>query len=294
MRSLVSLAAVLLTLALPAAAAPAADFDAGIDAAAVLGEAKAAVSAEKVSAKSLRRYERDCVTFRFGPADGLESEAVWLRSTEWVEECYQTGDPRHGGGRQCHERPGQTYRERAQVKLARREPLLPWESDTFQVCLEGPWVDARQFESAYEYRRAGGSGREGLVIAEPVKKTPMRPDPMGVLATLAPDLAVTLTDKWASYYTGEKLVVKLTLKRHYPNWFDPTLLEKEIELPVAATSVVDLKADLAQMSEQPKAGKPYYVEYSIKRVGTVSKPDFTKALESNKADYAPSAALASR
>lgn len=294
--SLSPLAAALLVLALPAAAI---DFDAGLDAAAVLAEAKtvsapaAPVAAANVRAAGFRRYERDCVSFRFGPNDGLVSESVWLRSTEWVEECYQTGDPRHGGGRQCHERPGRTYRERVQVKLAERKPLAPWESDSFEVCLEGPWVDVRQHESAYEYRRAAGTGQEGTIVATPVKKTPMRPDPTGVIGTLASDLTVTFADKWASYYTGETVSIKMTVKKHLPNWFDPTLLEKEVELPVASTYVLDLAAELVAANSRPEAGKSYYVEYQVKRVGAVSKPVYTKSLESNKAAYAPAAAVAS-
>lgn len=284
--------AALLALSL-AAPVFAVDFDAAVDASAVLKDAKAAVATEKVSATNFRRYERDCVSFRFGPNDGLDSDVVWLRSTEWVEECYPTGDPRRGGGRQCHERANHTYRERVQVKLTERKPLAPWESDTFEVCLEGPWVDVRQYESAYEYRRAGGSGRDGMVVATPVKKTPMRPDPTGVLATLTPGLTAVFADKWASYYTGEQVVLKLTLKKHRPNWFDPILLEKELALPVASTYAVDLAAELVGAADKPEAGKSYYVEYQVKRVGTVSKPVFTKTLESNKAAYAPAAALAS-
>lgn len=287
--SRLSLIAALLAFSLPAAAV---DFDASIDAAAVLGEARAAVVAADARAARTIRYDRDCATFHFGPNDGLVSRAVELRSREWVEECYQTGDPRHGGGRQCHERPGHTYYERAQVTLTERRPLLPWESDTFQVCLEGPWVQARQFDSAYEYRRAN-SNRDGNVVAAPVQKTPMLPDPTGVTATLAPDAVVTFADKWASYYAGETVMLKLTLKRHYPNWFDTVLLEKEVSLPVAAAYVLDLKADAAQMSEELRAGKPYYVAYQVMRVGAVSKPEYTKSIESNKAVYAPAAALAS-
>ncbi len=289
------LTAALLAAALPAAAV---DFDAAIDAAAVLSEAEAAavsaapVAAATVRAASFRRYERDCASFRFGPNDGLASDAVWLRSTEWVEECYQTGDPRHGGGRQCHERPGRTYRERVQVTLTERKPLAPWESDSFQVCLEGPWVDVRQGESAYEYRRASGTGQEASIVATPVKKTPMRPDPTGVTAVLAADLTATFTDKWASYYQGEKVVLKFTLKKHLPNWFDPVILEKETELDVASSYAVDMAAELVAAASKPEAGKTYYIEYQVKRVGAVSKPVFTKALESNKAAYVPSAAVA--
>lgn len=280
-----------LLLALPAAAAPAVDFDAGVDASAVLAEAKeAAAASHDAVPDKFRRYERDCVTFRFRPDSGLVSEAVWLRSTEWVEECYPTGDPRRGGGHTCHERPGYTHRERVQVTLQERKPLLPWEHDAFEVCLEGPWLDTRQLESAYEYRRVGGGGRDGNILVAAVKKTPMRPDPAGVIGTLASDLTLTFRDRWASYYKDERIVIKVTLKKHVPNWFDPTLLEKEVELPVSDAYAFDLGAEA--LSSKPEAGKEYYAEYAVKRVGAVSRAVFTKTLESNKAAYAPAAALA--
>ncbi len=289
------LAAAVLAFALPAAAAP--DFDAGLDASALLTEAKAgAAAATAVEAQSSfnRRTTRDCATIVFRPGSPTVSEAVWLSSTEWVVECYPTGgDPRRGGGgRTCHERPGYTYRERVQITLRERLPLLPWEEDAFRVCLDGPFLDTDQLESAYEYTRAG-YGRDGNITVAPVRKTPMRPDPAGVSATIAPNLAVALADRWASYYAGERVVIKLTLKKHVPNWFDPVVLEKEVELPVAASYAVELAAEAAAAGARLEAGKSYYAVYAVKRVGPVSRPVFTRGLETNKAAYAPAAALAS-
>ena len=80
-------------------AAPSVDFDKGVDAKAFLSEAKAGAKADKTDFKAAGlkyRAERDCARFTFSP-DGPElSEAVWLRSTEYDEQCTQTGDPRHG------------------------------------------------------------------------------------------------------------------------------------------------------------------------------------------------------
>ncbi len=49
--------------------------------------------------------------------------------------------------------------------------------------------------------------------------------------------------------------------------------------PVAESYAMIFKAKLEN-------GKSYYVEYSIRRVGTVSKDSWTKALETNKVTHA--------
>lgn len=285
-----------LFLSLPAGAIPVVDFDAGADASIFLDEARRAAAAEQAAEPHLAPLSRstpDCATFTFPPQAPAVSEAIWLSSVEWVEECFPTGDPRYGGGRQCHRRPGFTHRELVQLTIVDRKPLLPWEQDVFRVCLDGPFLNTHQLESAYEYRRVVGAGRGGSIVLSPVKKTPMRPDPAGVTATLGPDLTATFADRWASYYGGETVILQLTLKKRVENWFDLVLLEKEVELPTAASYVLDLAAEAANMSAKPQKGKEYYLSYSVKRVGAVSRPVFTKPLESNRAVYVPGSAVVS-
>jgi hypothetical protein len=280
-----SLPALLLAVA-AAAEPPAVNFDQGVDPSAIL--AAAGASAEKVAAPvaaaypGSRRYDTDCVSVTFGPNDGLESRRFHLESREWVEECYQTGDPRHGGGRQCHTRPGYSYRETAQVKLRERLPLLPWESDTFRVCLTGPWLDISEVETAYDYALVQGGGYGGAFVVAPGKKTPMRPDPVGVLGELDGSLRATFKDRWASYYSGETVEIKYSLKKSVEGWFDTVVKEGSFTAAVADSYALDL-------SRTPglQAGKKYYLEYRVKRVGAVSKPVFTRALETGKASYAP-------
>lgn len=281
-----------LSAAMARAEAPSLNFDQGVDIKAALDQARqsAAKDTAKVSAArvSATRYETDCVRFTFAPDDAATSEAVWLRSTEWVEECHW-GDPRHGG-RQCWERPGYTYRERVQITLRDRKPLLPWESDTFRVCLQGPWLDIDDVATAYDYKVVNGGDRNGHFVLAPTKKTPMKPDPAGIAAqSLSSALALTLKDKWASYYAGEKVSFKLTLKKDVPNWFDPTLIEKEVVFAAADPYSVDLKAYAGEFSQKLEAGKKYYVKISFKRLGQVSKDSSVDIGETEHVEYRPAA-----
>ncbi len=271
-------------------------FDQGIDVKAFLKEAKSQaaekkLAADHVSARPLyRRTERDCARFTFGPNDAPVSEAVWLRSTEWIEECYPSGP---NGGQHCHERPGFTYRERVQITLRDRQPLLPWEFDRFEVCLDGPWLDIYDRETAYDYKLVAGGSRDGDLVLSPIKKIRMRPDPAGIVAeSLSSGLNLTLRDRWASYYAGEQTVLVLKLRRDVPNWFDPTLLEKEIRMETAERYAVNFLNYAGEFSQKVEAGKKYYVEWSFKRLSKISTDKLQKVGETEKVAYQPGSSLA--
>jgi len=282
-----------LMIAVPAFSdAPAVDFDKGIDASAILKNAKASAKKDATVVPSQymggRRTERDCVSVSFGANDNPASHSYQLRSQEYYEECYQTGDPRHGGGRQCYERLGRTYYERVSVTIQDRQALLPWERDTFRVCLEGPWLSLDAIETAYDYRRISGGNYNGAYIVAPGRKIAQRPDPVGVLGELDSAMKLTLKDKWASYYAGETIEIKYALKKHVENWFDTLVAEGSWTSAVGESYSADLSKNTFE------SGKKYYVEYSIRRVGKVSTDKFTKTLETNKTPYVrlfPSLAL---
>ncbi|MFI5346687.1 MAG: hypothetical protein ACHQ51_09970 [Elusimicrobiota bacterium] len=277
----------------PALAAPDASFDSGVDVAALAGQAKEAAQKDKTvvasTALNAMRYDMDCASFNFGPNDKPVSDRVWLRSQEWVTECQPVGDPRHGGGQNCWERPGMSWSQGVQLTLQNRPALLPWEHDSFRVCLQGPWVYTDTIEAAYDYKTASTGRDGGDIVLVAGRKTPESPDPVGVLADLGAQLKLNFTDKWASYYPGEQIVLKVELKKVVKFWPDATLLDKEITLPVAATYGVDLNQFAGSFSSKPEAGKQYYVKYSIKRVGSVSNDRYTKTLETAKISYAPAA-----
>lgn len=261
------------------------DFDAGIDVSAILKDAKAAAKKDATVVPAQysgpRRTDTDCVSVSFGANDAAISPTFSLRSTEYYEECYQTGDPRHGGGRQCYERVGRTYHELASVEIRDRQPLLPWERDTFRVCLEGPWLRINEIETAYDYKVVSGGNYNGRYILAPGRKLAQRPDPVGVLGDLDSSMKFSLKDKWASYYAGESIEIKYTLKKHVQNWFDPVIAEGSFTAAVADSYAADLSK-----SGSFENGRSYYVEYSIRRIGKVSKDSFTRTLETNKVSRA--------
>lgn len=264
------------------------NFDQGVDASTILGEARRLAAEDKAPVESAQvggtRYERDCVRFTFSAEDSSRSDSVWLRSQEWVQECRH--DPR--GQWRCWERPGITYHERARITLQDRKPLYPWEYDSFVVCLQGPWLDIYERETAYEYKLLDGGRRNGDFVLTPVKKIAMAPDEDGLsVDSWTSTLTLGLKDKWASHYAGERTYLKLTLKKQVPNWFDETVGEIELTLPAAAGYQVHLLDHAAKFSQRPEPGKNYYVKYAFKRVGKISKPDLVSGGETGKVAYRP-------
>jgi len=90
-------------------------------------------------------------------------------------------------------------------------------------------------------------------------------------------MKLTLKDRWASYYAGETVEIKWTLKKDVPNWFDPVIGQGQFTAAAADVYAADLSK-----AGKLDSGKNYYVEYSIRRVGKVSKDSCTKTLETNK------------
>lgn len=269
-------------------AAPAGSVDfntAASDIKGVVAQAKKDAAKDKTEIKSIRaqyRTERDCVNFRF-KADGPEkSDAVWLRSTEYREECHNTGDPRRGGGgRVCHEVPGYTYRERVQVTLEGRQKLFPWEDEIFEVCLDGRWLNAYAVRVSHKYE-ANRQGGDYTMVA--TQRIPGIHDKHGLTARVTypgEGVKAVFHDKWASYYEGEKIQIKAKLRREINNWPDSTYGEKEITVTVGESYTIDFSEFVGKL----RSGKKYYVEYGFKRIGTVSKEKYIKTGDSPSAVY---------
>ncbi|MFA6316916.1 MAG: hypothetical protein WC943_05805, partial [Elusimicrobiota bacterium] len=304
---------------------PALDFDQGFDVSDILQKAKAAASEEKKASESapvaafFTRYDRDCARFTFGPKDNPQGLEVMLRSTEWIEECHPIPNPPHyppppphrpgqnprwppaaltahaSSGQNCWERPGRSYNERASVSIRDRQELFPWEYDSFEVCLEGPWLSLRSIETAYAYKTVQGGNYDGRYVVAPIQKVAMKPDPAGItVQQFAADMTLTLRDKWASYYQGEQTVLVLKFAKDVPNWFDPTLLEKELTVAAAETYTVDFKAFASEFSQKLEAGKKYYAIYSFKRLSKISKDSLMKVGETDRAAYQPAPAALGR
>lgn len=271
-------------LCLAASVRAAVNFDQGVDASAALETIRARVQDDSGVAPAFhgRRYTMDCADLVFKPDSPPVSQAVTLRSTEWIDRCegghhpFPGQDPwDRGRGRHCVRYPGQTFQEVAQVTLRERKPLLPWESDTFRVCLEGPWLRADAIATGYEYSRGMGGVGRGDIVFIPGKKIPMRPDPAGLsTAALSPSLVLKIADKWASYYAGERTVLWLWLVQEWGP-LRPTILDIKVYLPTSAVHELDLmKYSDSFVPGGVKPGGRYFVKYSFSREGSVSKPDW--------------------
>jgi hypothetical protein len=277
--------------ALLSAPAVAADFEAAAsDIKGVVTKAKDAAKKDKTEVKPIQakyRSDRDCVHFRFKPEGPEVSDAVWLRSTEYREECHWQGDPRRGGGgRVCHEVPAWTHRERVQLSLEGRQKLFPWEDEVFEVCLDGRWLSAYAVRVSHKYE-ANRQGGDYTMVAK--QRIPGIHDKFGLSARVlypAGGVKAVFHDKWASYYPGEKVFVKAKLRREINNWPDSTLGEKEFTFDTADSYEIDF----SEFAKKLKGGKKYYVEYGFKRIGKVSKEKYIKTGDSPSFVYRESLA----
>jgi len=273
------------------------DFDKGADVKSALTQA-ADVKAPEAKAARFGRYSRDCSRFTFD-ATGAEatSAKVSLASTEYVQECHPSGGgyipgPNGGPGsyvpgpQNCYERPGTTWRQSAQVHIAARA-LLPWENESFEVCMEGPWLTLNVLDGAYKYSVGRTGDYDTLFNLVPQHKVAMKPDGNGVNMTAfsydpaSRKFKVSLSDKWAKEYAGEKVVVKVELKRDIPNWFDTALGAKEFTFDAAPAYELEFSA-----ADLNKAALKYYLKWGFKRVGPISRDSYMEKGETLRLELA--------
>lgn len=276
------------------------NFDQGVDLKASVSQA---VSAELQlpEAKNQRfsHYTTDCARFTFD-ATGAEatSEKVSLTSMEYVEVCHGGGGIHGEGGPVCYERPGMSWRQAAQVHIAART-LLPWEKESFQVCMEGPWMRLSVLDAAYKYSVGKTGDYDTLFNLVPQSKVAMKPDADGVnMASFAYDKAAgkfkfSLSDKWAKEYAGEKTVITVEVYKDINNWFDGYNGKAEFSLDAASSYDLAFGLKDLKMPEPPnhdfdhhgghdfkgaddRGSKNYYVKWGFKRDGKISKDTFVK------------------
>jgi hypothetical protein len=223
------------------------------------------------------RFEPDCKDIVFQPEDSPVSGPVTLRSEEWITDCVPSGSTEEN----CWERPGFSQALMVRLTLMERGPLLPWESDVFRVCLTGSALTTQPLSTAYDYRVVRDGEFDGCVVLASGPKRALPPDPRGVQAALTPGLTLAFRDRWASYYPGELIVLKIALKKEVSFWPDENVVEKELTLPVAETYTVEFGG---------AASGPgiYYARYSIQRLGgRVSTEAETPALQTDKISFEP-------
>jgi len=293
------IAAVLLGFA--AAAKAEINFDQGVDVKAAIEQASEKSADLPVADRYIghSRYTRDCVRFGFGPSDTEQlSEKVWLRSQEYIEDCHtnyvqqcHTVTGANGQPQQvcntvpqthCWERPGQSWREAVQVKVEARK-LFPWERDSFEVCLEGPWSRLYVNQAAYKYSVSKTGNYDTLYTLTPGKKVAMDPDKNGLEAVEFSlengKYTFKVNDKWAKEYAGEKVAIKVDLYRQISFWPDSYKGEKEFVFDAAGGYVMTFtEKDLqkAVADDNYRGPKKFYLKWGFKRLGAISTDDFVK------------------
>lgn len=250
------------------------------------------------------RYTRDCARFNFGPQDGeIMSEKVWLRSDEYRTECYTTYVPGPNGQQipqqHCYEHYVMTYHRQVQINIKPRK-LYPWEREVFEVCLEGRWLGLHPIEAAYKYKVRQVGYYDTLFELYPDRKIPTRPDPDGLnyvefsYNKETKKYTFRVADKWAKEYAGEKVYIKIELKKDVANWFDSLIGSKEYIFDVAGEYTMEFSEDelvkpkdnseenTDRVNERLFETKGYYLRWGFKRIGEISKDIYVDKGKTNR------------
>lgn len=297
--------AVIACAALAAQASAQVDFDRGVNTKLFAEKAAAELPVAR-PVPGFSHYSRDCARFAFGPADGDQvSDRLWLRSTEYIQECrtdyvqqchtVMVPGPNHTQVPQqqcqtvpvqhCWERPGMTWSQTAQVKVLARK-LLPWERESFDVCLEGPWANFYVNEAAYKYSVGRQGNYDALYELAPQYKVPMAADENGLgyvdFSYSDGKFNFKVSDRWAKEYAGEKVAIKVDL--YSEGWwvFNGYKGSKEFTFDAAGEYAMtfdekDLEKPASDdRSEDFRGAKKYFLKWGFRRVGAISKNDFVK------------------
>ena len=213
-------------------------------------------------------WTTDCAYFTFGPNDPLVSGTKRLESEHIEKRCEEDSN----GHEDCHESTVDTETRFVHVEVSNRGSMYPWEADKFSACLEEDYLSVRTYGTpSHRYEISQKGHREVTAEARAFEKIRANPDPEGLAVeafiydTAASSPKLSLTDKWAEWYTGEETVISLKLKRDVPLWFDQDILRKDITFPAARRYEINF-ADYAREFLKPlEPGKKYYVEWSFKR-----------------------------
>ncbi|OGS56278.1 MAG: hypothetical protein A3J79_10480 [Elusimicrobia bacterium RIFOXYB2_FULL_62_6] len=273
-------------------------------------------------------YSRDCHTFTFGSGSSVMSERVYLDSTEWVEECHYVPDPppphnpnhppkppmpgHHPKsidsamgsvdtkGMQCHQRPGQVFRRTAQISIPARQ-LFPWETERFEVCLNGPYMDLDIEKQAYNYSVHSIGDYDVRYELTPNNKVAMSPDKDGLsnggFSVANGRFAFQVNDRWGGEYAGEKVAVRAELYKDGFWFFDSYKGKKEFTFDAARGYSLDFaegeldnsksfSADFDpsksfDVGDITKGSTKYYIKWSFRRIGSISTGEW---IEKGKTD----------
>ncbi len=282
-------AAALVSAGLAGAVSAQVDFDRGADLRDFVSRASGLELVPAAQALDRNSYSRDCARFSFGPSDkDVLGDRVWLKSVESVTECHTVMHPGPNGTQvpeqQCYERPGMSWNQAGQIKILARK-LWPWERESFEICLSGPWMELYEYAAGYKYSLRREGNYDTVFELTPHEKIAMHPDEDGLSAGefsyADGKYSFKVNDKWAKEYAGEKVAVKVDLYQDKPYWFDGFKGSKEFVFDAAEGYTMtfagaDLDTSKAVFEPETRGSKKFYLKWGFKRVGVISKDDFIK------------------
>jgi len=192
----------------------------------------------------------------------------------------------------CHERAGQTFRSTAQMNVPARQ-MYPWESESFEVCQE---ADRQSFDtkrSPYRYSVDRNGMYDVTYNLTPTYRTPTAPDSNGLnltgFAFRDGKFVLNVSDRWASEYAGEKVMVKVELIKDGFLFFNSSQGEKEFTFDTAGSyELAFAEGDLTKTaayvdtSSDLRGPKKFFVKWGFSRIGSVSNNDYVKKGDTDK------------
>lgn len=124
------------------------NFDQGVDVQNVIKEAKVSDVKAPEAKYGIPVYSsRDCKKITFTETSPLASPKVELESREEYQDCQNMGYP---VGQICTPRWERHYAA-AQIVITEPRALQPGQTETFEVCLWGPFLSMKPLTPAYKY-----------------------------------------------------------------------------------------------------------------------------------------------
>lgn len=230
-----------------------------------------------------------------GPATGPESSALTLAAPEYrvrrnfyfrtdndgTRRFYSVDLPQ-ATGRQVPETVDLVFENRGE------RPLLPWEpAETFRLRYgrtSGALLEPLQVFQDYELQSTaaadGGQLRTVVRARSRGRAKLSATDPEGARLTLESrggTLLLDVQDRWAAYYRGEILELRVKLWRKVFLFGDKVVAEAVVPLDAAPTTVLDAAGPVLKpfLREELKRGHEYYADWSFRRADSrVSTPDW--------------------
>ena len=203
---------------------------------------------------------------------------------------HKTADVTLTKGMQCQQVPGQTFRTTAQLSIAQRK-LFPWETESFEVCLDGPDMNINILRQAYTYSINAVGNYDVQYQLTPHNKVAMAPDRDGLSAgefsSSDGRFVFRVNDRWAAEYAGEKVAVRVELYKDGFLFFDSyrgrkeftfdsaqgyeiNFAEKELDTSKSFDPNDDPSRTFTPGVEATRGSNKYFLKWSFRRIGQIS------------------------